>query len=74
MKSDTKRMLGVLAIGVAGAVMVVGCGKQSETGTDESPGVVEQTKDLTGRGIERSGEALEKAGDAMQETGENMQQ
>ena len=78
MKSQTKRMLGIITIIATGTVTITGCSRQADTPPTEPSGVVEQTKDaavsageatkdMSGRAMERTGEALENAGDAMQE-------
>lgn len=84
MNKRTLRILGVTMITASGLAMMVGCGRNADTQSTESPGIVEQskdaavsageaTKDVTGRAMEKTGEALEKAGDKMQETGDKMQ-
>ncbi len=56
MKTDTVRMLGVVAVAMAGAVAVIGCGQKPE-----STGMKQNTEP-TGV-MQRAGAALDKAGE-----------
>lgn len=84
MKIDAVRLLGIVAIGLAGAICAAGCNQN--TGSDVGPGekagaavdkaaekTVEAVKDTAEKAKDATGKAVEKSGEAMEKAGKDMQ-